>query len=102
MRGNFAKFSHGVHGILLCQTESADAVRAFVESCRYPINKIGTENDPDADSRPWLADREKWVQADSQPWLADRGKWVQNVFGHGQPRRGIRIPGRNDMGRQPG
>src|SRR6201987_2350293 len=26
----------GVHGILLCQAESADAVRAFVESCRYP------------------------------------------------------------------
>ena len=26
----------GVHGVLLCQAESADAVRAFVESCRYP------------------------------------------------------------------
>jgi len=26
----------GVHGILLCQAESADATRAFVESCRYP------------------------------------------------------------------
>lgn len=26
----------GVHGILLCQAETADAVRAFVESCRYP------------------------------------------------------------------
>ena len=25
----------GVHGLLLCQAESADAVRAFVESCRY-------------------------------------------------------------------
>ena len=29
----------GVHGVLLCQAESADAVTAFVESCRYPINK---------------------------------------------------------------
>ena len=28
----------GVHGILLCQAETADAVRAFVESCRYPHN----------------------------------------------------------------
>jgi 2-keto-3-deoxy-L-rhamnonate aldolase RhmA len=28
--------ARGVHGILLCQAESADAVRAFVESCRYP------------------------------------------------------------------
>jgi 4-hydroxy-2-oxoheptanedioate aldolase len=33
--------ARGVHGILLCQAESADAVRAFVEACRYPINKIG-------------------------------------------------------------
>ena len=28
--------ARGVHGILLCQAETADAVRAFVESCRYP------------------------------------------------------------------
>ena len=33
----------GVHGILLCQAESADAVRAFVESCRYPHHTIGTD-----------------------------------------------------------
>ena len=26
----------GVHGILLCQAEDVDAVRAFVEACRYP------------------------------------------------------------------
>ena len=31
----------GAHGILLCQAESAAAVRAFVESCRYPVNEIG-------------------------------------------------------------
>ena len=29
----------GVHGILLCQAETADAVRAFVESCRYPHHR---------------------------------------------------------------
>jgi hypothetical protein len=33
--------ARGVHGILLCQAESAGAVRAFVESCRYPIHKVG-------------------------------------------------------------
>src|ERR671923_315897 len=33
--------ARGVHGILLCQAESADAARAFVESCRYPIHKVG-------------------------------------------------------------
>jgi 4-hydroxy-2-oxoheptanedioate aldolase len=31
----------GVHGVLLCQAESADAVRAFVESCRYPHLSAG-------------------------------------------------------------
>ena len=32
--------ARGVHGILLCQAESADAVRAFVAACRYPINRV--------------------------------------------------------------
>ncbi len=35
----------GVHGILLCQAETADAVRAFIESCRYPHNIIGVDPD---------------------------------------------------------
>lgn len=35
----------GVHGILLCQAESAEAARAFVESCRYPHNTIGVDPD---------------------------------------------------------
>jgi 4-hydroxy-2-oxoheptanedioate aldolase len=33
----------GVHGILLCQAESAAAVRAFVESCRYPHQTSGLD-----------------------------------------------------------
>jgi 4-hydroxy-2-oxoheptanedioate aldolase len=33
----------GVHGILLCQAESADVVRAFVESCRYPHHSAGVD-----------------------------------------------------------
>lgn len=33
----------GAHGILLCQAENAEAVRAFVESCRYPNNLIGQD-----------------------------------------------------------
>ena len=32
-----------MHGILLCQAESADAVRAFVESCRYPHHAPGVD-----------------------------------------------------------
>jgi 4-hydroxy-2-oxoheptanedioate aldolase len=33
----------GAHGILLCQAESADAVRAFVEACRYPHHPEGVD-----------------------------------------------------------
>jgi 2-keto-3-deoxy-L-rhamnonate aldolase RhmA len=33
----------GVHGVLLCQAETADAVRAFVESCRYPHHLDGVD-----------------------------------------------------------
>ena len=33
----------GVHGIILCQAECSAAVRAFVESCRYPHNTIGVD-----------------------------------------------------------
>src|ERR1700757_1309362 len=33
----------GVHGILLCQAENASAVRAFVESCRYPHHPEGVD-----------------------------------------------------------
>jgi 2-keto-3-deoxy-L-rhamnonate aldolase RhmA len=33
----------GVHGILLCQAETADATRAFVEACRYPHHLQGVD-----------------------------------------------------------
>ena len=33
----------GVHGVLMCQAESAEAVRAFVESCRYPHQSAGVD-----------------------------------------------------------
>jgi 4-hydroxy-2-oxoheptanedioate aldolase len=33
----------GVHGVLLCQAESAEAVRAFVEACRYPHHRRGVD-----------------------------------------------------------
>ena len=33
----------GVHGVLLCQAETPAAVRAFVESCRYPHHPQGVD-----------------------------------------------------------
>src|SRR5712672_4279581 len=35
----------GVHGILLCHAESPAAIRAFVESTRYPFQKTGRDGD---------------------------------------------------------
>jgi 2-keto-3-deoxy-L-rhamnonate aldolase RhmA len=35
--------ARGVHGVLLCQAETPEAVRAFVESCRFPQGTIGTD-----------------------------------------------------------
>jgi 4-hydroxy-2-oxoheptanedioate aldolase len=35
--------ARGVHGILLCQAETADAVREFVKACRYPHHKVGQD-----------------------------------------------------------
>ncbi|MBV8617011.1 MAG: hypothetical protein JOY66_24995, partial [Acetobacteraceae bacterium] len=34
----------GVHGVLLCQAEDAEAVRAFVEGCRYPHHTAGLDS----------------------------------------------------------
>ena len=33
----------GAHGVLLCQAETASAVRAFVEACRYPHHPEGVD-----------------------------------------------------------
>jgi 4-hydroxy-2-oxoheptanedioate aldolase len=56
----------GVHGILLCQAETGDAVRAFVESCRYPHNTIGTDPSiPSALARMEGAVRPKDGRADA-------------------------------------
>ena len=35
--------ARGVHGVLLCQAESAESVRAFVEAARYPQHAAGVD-----------------------------------------------------------
>ena len=69
--------ARGVHGILLCQAESAGAVRAFVEACRYPINRIGVGDGLGAGGRGvgsepsaapiWGLDRDRYLQL-AEPW----------------------------------
>lgn len=69
--------ARGVHGILLCQAESAGAVRAFVEACRYPINTIGVGeglgpsrrgvgSEPSA-APVWGVDRDTYIRK-ADPW----------------------------------
>ena len=43
--------ARGVHGILLCHAETPGAVKAFVESCRYPFSTIGVGNNLDIGRR---------------------------------------------------
>jgi len=70
-------FARGVHGFLLCQAESADAVRAFVEGCRYPINHIGRDqglgegrrgvgSEPTA-APVWGVSRDEYLRK-AEPW----------------------------------
>lgn len=69
--------ARGVHGILLCQAESAAAVRSFVEACRYPINRIGLDKGLETGRRGvgsepsaapvWGLDRDAYLHK-ADPW----------------------------------
>ena len=100
--------ARGVHGILLCQTESADAVRAFVESCRYPINKIGMGHGLGTGTRGvgseshaaaiWGVSRDEYVQkADPYPLNPDGelllGLKIENVRGASNIEQILKVPG---------
>ncbi|HEX2516726.1 MAG TPA: aldolase/citrate lyase family protein [Chloroflexota bacterium] len=63
--------ARGVHGILLCQAETAGAVRAFVEACRYPINTAGV--DPSLPS-PLERLRGARIEPDRQPPAGPDGR----------------------------
>ena len=43
--------ARGVHGILLCHAETPEAVKAFVECCRYPFQTIGVGTQLDVGRR---------------------------------------------------
>jgi len=69
--------ARGVHGILLCQAETPEAVRAFVASCRYPINREGVGGALGAGARGvgsepsaatvWGVEREEYIRR-ADPW----------------------------------
>jgi 4-hydroxy-2-oxoheptanedioate aldolase len=80
--------ARGVHGILLCQAESADAVREFVRACRFPhheagIDKIGTGtrgrgSEPTA-APVWGIDQQEYFER-CEPWpLSPKGELLLGV-----------------------
>ena len=100
--------ARGVHGILLCQAESPDAVRAFVESCRFPINKIGVGHGLGTGTRgvgsestataPWGVNRDEYIQkADPYPLNPDGelllGLKIENIRGMSNIEQILKVPG---------
>ena len=80
--------ARGVHGILLCQAESADAVREFIRACRFPhhkagIDKIGTGSrgrgsEPTA-APIWGVDQQSYFDR-CEPWpLSPDGELLLGV-----------------------
>jgi len=68
----------GVHGILLCQAETADAVRAFVEACRYPHHLGGVDPEiPSPEDR--LAGATRPAAADGLLGIGTRGRGSENT-----------------------
>ncbi len=68
--------STGVHGILNTHTRSAEAVAAFVATCRYPFQKLGQEQIPEGlrgaggQGEPaglWNMSNEEYVRK-ADPW----------------------------------
>lgn len=80
----------GVHGILLCQAESADAVREFVRACRFPHHKLGVDRlgigSRGRGSEPTAAP--VWG-IDQQEYLARCEPWPLNP--HGELLLGVKI-----------
>ncbi len=68
----------GAHGILLCQAETVDAVRAFVEACRYPHHLSGV--DPALPSPAARLDGQtRPVAADGRLGIGTRGRGSENT-----------------------
>jgi 4-hydroxy-2-oxoheptanedioate aldolase len=80
--------ARGVHGILLCQAESADAVKEFVRACRFPHHKVGADklgtgtrgrgSEPTA-APVWGLDQQEYF-ARAEPWpLNPKGELLLGV-----------------------
>jgi 4-hydroxy-2-oxoheptanedioate aldolase len=70
----------GAHGVLLCQAEAAGAVRAFVESCRYPLHLEGVD--------PFLPTPVQRMRDDADPLRRTVGAGEAKPLGLGRRGRG--------------
>ena len=100
--------ARGVHGVILCHADSAAAVRAFVESCRYPINKTGTGDfvgigrrgvgSEDSAASIWGIDRDQYIRK-ADPWPLNAagelllGVKIENLNGLSNAEEILKVPG---------
>ncbi len=98
----------GVHGLLLCMAQSADAVRTFVEECRYPINRQGVGKGLEEGRRgvgsestamePWGCTRDEYLRK-CDPWPLNPdgelllGLKIENVRGVSNTEQSLSVPG---------
>ena len=76
--------ARGVHGILLCEATTPDAVAAFVESCRYKINEIGVGfglKDGTRGVGSEFKAKEKWGLSDDNDYRSKAEPWPLNPNG---------------------
>ena len=76
--------ARGVHGILLCEATTPDAVAAFVESCRYKINEIGVGfglKDGTRGVGSEFKAKEKWGRSDDNDFRSKADPWPLNPNG---------------------
>ena len=100
--------ARGVHGILLCQAETPEAVKAFVEICRYPRNSIGVGDvlgigtrgvgSEITASKVWGIENNEYIQF-ADPWpLNPKGELllglkIESVKGLERCEEILRVPG---------
>ena len=76
--------ARGVHGILLCEASSTEAVAAFVESCRYKMNEIGVGYGLKDGTRGVGSEfkaKEKWGIEDHFDYIEKADPWPLNPDG---------------------
>ena len=76
--------ARGVHGILLCEATTAEAVAAFVETCRYKLNEIGVGYGLQDGTRGVGSEfkaKLKWGLEDDNEYRAKADPWPLNPEG---------------------